>query len=219
MAIIGGLSKSTKAGIPIFIAGYLKRLLEGRYDALFATKLGEKLKNAGERQKYGIEFLLNILNALMDKKIQTNSSLGILIKELISDIPSEVSIRMLNQRKEKIAQVRDILLEETSDPDWNLIFDLEEEMMINLLNWIYGRDLAERQRILLFVQKLSPAHLNHFIVLPDEVKSKAAELAVPSVALKEKVRTGDGARVLKELTSSIHAKREYLRKIRKGGAK
>jgi hypothetical protein len=132
-------------GLATFSAGYLKRWLEGNlYDRIFDTELGEKLKSLNKKARYGIEFGLNLLTAFFDQKLAEDTALKKFVKEVGIDIGPEISKRLINnaQTQEEKELVR-------------VLLELEEQTLIDLLNWLYDIELTERAEVLKQLSRLS----------------------------------------------------------------
>jgi len=97
---LGRIFGDIKQGMPVFCAGYIKRMLEGKYDKLInETKLGRTLKGAGLPAKFGMEGFLNISSAFADSELPENSFWKKMAKEVITDAGPEIAKRIINGDK------------------------------------------------------------------------------------------------------------------------
>jgi len=163
-------------GLATFCAGYLKRWLEGNlYDRIFKTEFGEKLKSFDKKTRYGIEFGLNLLTTFFDQKLAEDTALKKFVKEVGIDIGPEISKRLINNtttQKEK--ELVSVLLE------------LEDQTLIELLNWLYDIEPTERAKVLKHLSQLSVDDLVRLTQLPLENRKKLFDILKPQVKVKEK---------------------------------
>lgn len=140
-------------GLAVFSAGYMKRWLEGNlYDRIFKTELGEKLKNLDKRVRYEIEFGLNLLTAFFDQKLAEDTTLKRFVKEVGIDAGPEISKRLINNTKEQ-------LITNAKSPEEkelvNVLLELEDQTLLDLLNWLYDMEATERKETLKQLSRLS----------------------------------------------------------------
>jgi hypothetical protein len=140
-------------GLATFSSGYMKRWLEGNvYDKIFETELGEKVKGLDEKARYAIEFGLNLLNTFFDQKLAEDTVLKKFVKEVVEDAAPEISKRIINNTKEQLMSNA----KSAKDKELvNILLELEDQTLINLLNWFYGIEPSERAKVLKQLSRLS----------------------------------------------------------------
>ena len=157
-------------GLATFSAGYLKRWLEGNfYDRLFTTELGEKLKSLDKKTRYGIEFGLNLLTAFFDQKLAGDTALKKFIKEVGLDAGPEISKRLINNTKEQLVN------KATTQEEKELVkvlLELEDQTLIELLNWLYDIESDERVKVFKHLSRLSVDELVRLTQLTPENRKR-----------------------------------------------
>jgi len=149
-------------GLATFSAGYLKRWLEGNlYDRIFKTELGEKLKSLNKKARYGIEFGLNLLTAFFDQKLAEDTALKKFVKEVGIDMGPEISKRLINNAKTQ--EEKELV---------NVLLGLEDQTLIELLNWLYDIEATERSRVLKQLSHLSLDEVIRLAKLTNENRKK-----------------------------------------------
>lgn len=164
-------------GLATFSAGYLKRWLEGNlYDRIFKTELGEKLKSLDKKARYGIEFGLNLLTAFFDQKLADDTALKKFVKEVGIDVGPEISKRLINNTKEQL--INNATTQEEKELV-NVLLELEDQTLIDLLNWLYDIEATERASVLKQLSRLSLDEVMRFAKLPNEERKKLLDLFKP----------------------------------------
>ncbi|MBT9171613.1 MAG: hypothetical protein DDT18_02001 [Actinobacteria bacterium] len=164
-------------GLTTFSAGYLKRWLEGNlYDRIFKTELGEKLKSLDKKARYGIEFGLNLLTAFFDQKLADDTALKKFVKEVGIDVGPEISKRLINNTKEQL--INNATTQEEKELV-NVLLELEDQTLIDLLNWLYDIEATERASVLKQLSRLSLDEVMRFAKLPNEERKKLLDLFKP----------------------------------------
>jgi hypothetical protein len=81
-----------------FAVGYAKRMMEGNYDRLMGTEVGQKAASLSRPKKLAIEAALNGLAAYLSTKESkfADTPIKSFLWELAKDAPSELSKRLLN---------------------------------------------------------------------------------------------------------------------------
>lgn len=212
-----------RGGFPIFLAGYIKRILEGQYDALFATKLGQKVKGLSPSTKYSLEFLANALNGFFDQKLRANTTLGKIIKEVASDVASEFSKRMINGH-DRVAEAKQLVRESAQQPEEKtfaeIMLDLDDVSFVALLDWLYTTGKKERAATCKFLLTLPPEQLQKFTTLESGRKEQFTGLFVKRRPNSDSGNLAGFATVFKSdlqsATAAMRATRERLKKIREG---
>jgi hypothetical protein len=78
-------------------AGYTRRELDRRfYDRLLDTNVGLSLKGLSIEKKYALEFAAYLATALATQRLPEATPLGQYLKEVLTDMPSEVARRVIN---------------------------------------------------------------------------------------------------------------------------
>lgn len=218
-----------KDALPAFLAGYIKRFLEGQYDALFKTEAGKKIRSLDERLKYGIEFLFYSLTAFFDQKIAASSVIGRTLREVTLDFSSEFSKRMINGVRSEIAEAAKLPEEKTLA---QTLLGFDDKSLVSLLNWLYGTAPEERTETMKFLGALSPQDLQKITELAPGDRERFIDLFISRRKMvelltekppKEKPKSQIGKEVaedvkntLRDMTSSMAGVRAKLRKMREG---
>lgn len=156
-----------KSNVAMILSGYVKRLLENQYSSLFDTALGQKLKDINQSGKLSLEFLLNSLAAVIEKKLPEETILKKLVKEVLIDAPPEISKRILNHDEISPA-IKSVGAK-------NLIasfLNLETSELGALLDWLSAVPEIERLEIIKELSKLSIEELKKLLGFPQEQKQK-----------------------------------------------
>lgn len=77
-------------------AGYLKRMLEEKYDQLSETPFFQKMKRLNMPKKYAIELFLYLVTAFFSQNFKATTFLQKVFKEVAMDSGSEISKRLIN---------------------------------------------------------------------------------------------------------------------------
>lgn len=230
------LGSDVVGGMPVFVAGYIKRMLEGKYDYLInETVWGQRLKKIGLSGKFSTEGLLNILNAIASSELPEDSFFKKVIKEVLLDAAPEISKRIINgdsklakkigqETKSKIDQfLNSGKIEKPKEKELaNLMLELDSETLAGLLAWTYGIEEEERKRTVGLIKNLSHEELAKFAGLSEEGRKQMVELLTekppkekPKSQIGEKI-TEDTKEVLRDATSSMAGVRAKLKKMREG---
>lgn len=232
-ALFKRLGSDVAEGMPVFAAGYIKRMLEGEYDALIKkTAWGQRLKRLGLPEKYSIEALINLLNAIADSELPENSFLAKMLKGVLLDAGPEISKRIINGDKisEKIGDKaknkigRLIGLDQIQEPKEkalaNLMLELDNETLADLLAWAYGIGEEERKRTIGLIKNLSHEELAKFAGLSEESRKQMVKLLTekppnekPKSQIGKKIAK-DVKETLRDATSSMVVIRAKLKRIR-----
>lgn len=197
-------------GLAVFSAGYMKRWLERNlYDRIFNTELGNKLKSFDTKTRYGIEFVLNLLTAFFDQKLAEDTALKKFVKEVGIDSGPEISKRLINNTKEQ-------MIKNAKSPEdkelVSVLLELEDQTLIDLLNWLYGIESTERTKVLKQLSRLSFDEVLRLAQLSPEDRKRLFDLfrPPPSERLSDKV-----ASELKSCNERLEKWLEEKRKIRR----
>ncbi len=124
--------ESVLKGLEVMTAALAKRKLEPAYDALWQTELGQRLNSLGAKQKRGVEFLAYLLLAFLDQKIQTDSHLGGMLKEIGTDFVPEMTRRLINGKN--LRQHLASTAKDNAEKDLLLLLaELDDEQLSNLV--------------------------------------------------------------------------------------
>lgn len=78
-------------------ASYTRRELDRRvYDRVMDSQAGHKLKNLTVQQKYALEFVTYAASAIAMTRLPSSGPLGQYLRDVLTDIPSEIARRMIN---------------------------------------------------------------------------------------------------------------------------
>lgn len=161
-------------GLAVFSAGYMKRWLEGNfYDRIFKTELGEKLKSLNKKTRYGIEVGLNLLTVFFDQKLAEDTALKKFVKEVGIDAGPEISKRLINNTKEQL--INNAKSQEEKELV-NVLLELEDQTLIELLNWLYDIEATERASALNQLSRLSLNEVMRFAKMTNEDRKKLFDL-------------------------------------------
>jgi hypothetical protein len=172
-------------GLAVFSSGYMKRWLEGNlYDRIFNTELGKKLKSLDAKTRYGIEFVLNLLTAFFDQKLAEDTTLKKFVKEVGIDSGPEISKRLINTTKEQ-------LFKNAKSPEdkelVSVLLELEDQTIIDLLNWLYGIEPTERTKVLKQLSRLSFDEVVRLAQLTPEDRKRLFDLFELPPSISDKV--------------------------------
>lgn len=172
-------------GLAVFSAGYMKRWLEGNlYDRIFNTELGKKLKSFDTKTRYGIEFVLNLLTAFFDQQLAEDTTLKKFVKEVGIDSGPEISKRLINTTKEQ-------LFKNAKSPEdkelVSVLLELEDQTIIDLLNWLYGIEPTERTKVLKQLSRLSFDEVVRLAQLTPEDRKRLFDLFELPPSISDKV--------------------------------
>lgn len=218
---MGQESKSKPSfGLAMVIANYLKRHAEYVWDGVFRAKFGEKARNLPPPAKHGIELGLNILTAVLDEKVASNTPLKKLIKEVLKDSGPEFSKRMMNGVRHPLnnaAQKSDA----TESVVLQLLLELDDANLKSALDWLVNTPAQKRQEIFRKLSTLSSEELKRLIQLPPETlteilvgifeKPEAKEMA------PEPAREPPAVSRLALASARVSKARIRLKEKRKGG--
>ena len=227
------LGSDVAKGMPVFVAGYIKRILEGKYDALInKTEWGQKLKQLGLPEKYSAEAMINLLNAIADSRLPGDSFLAKMLKEVLLDAGPEISKRIINgdkvsgiigdKAKNGIGRLVELgKIEKPKERELvNLMLELDNETLAGLLAWTYGTGEKERKRTIGLIKGLSSEELAKFAGLSEENRKQMVELLTEKPP-EEKPKSQIGEEIaeniketLRDTASSMAGVRAKLRKMR-----
>lgn len=183
------VSQKISNGLAVFFAGYMKRWLESNlYDRIFNTELGKKLKSFDAKTRYGIEFVLNLLTAFFDQKLAEDTTLKKFVKEVGLDSGSEISKRLINSTKEQL--VKNVKSPEDKELV-SVLLELEDQTLIDLLNWLYDIEPTERTKVLKQLSRLSFDEVMRLSQLTPEDRRRLFDIfqPAPSEKLSDKVHS------------------------------
>lgn len=176
--------------LAVFVSGYIKRFIEGQYDQFFTTEWGQKLKSLSQAQKLTVEAVLNILNVWLYEKINRNSALGLLVKEVTSDVPPEVSARMLADVKTELGKAMATPEEKSF---FGQLLELQDAELKELLTFLCSTDPTTKRTVIAELRglsasemarlaKLEPAQLQQFAMLMGPAGPPPQRRSGPSLA-------------------------------------
>ncbi|TSC89028.1 MAG: hypothetical protein G01um10142_547 [Parcubacteria group bacterium Gr01-1014_2] len=204
--------------LPGIVAKYAKRGLERLYDRAFETPLGQKLKSLGMPKKYVLEFLLYNLTELFESRWKDNTGLRHFLKEVTVDVSPEIAKRMINGvREEILASVETAPAEEKELASF--LLELEDQDLIELINWLYQKTSAEIKQILVYLRLFSAEQIARLMGFTDQDREKFFDILNPQPPSQEakqgilKAMTDDVGRLRKRIRQQI------IRQRRKAGRK
>jgi len=78
-------------------ASYTRRELDRQvYDRVMGAQTGQALKNLTVQQKYALEFVAYAASAIAVTRLPSSGPIGQYLREVLTDIPSELARRMIN---------------------------------------------------------------------------------------------------------------------------
>ena len=159
------------------MASYAKRWLEGNfYDRAFATSAGRKLVALDEKHKYGIEFCLYALTGFYEGKLAEDTVLKKIVKEIGIDAPPEIGKRMINGAK---ARIRERAKTDGEKASVETLLELDDEVLLEILKWLYEHEDQERQKILRHVCSLNKEELIELARIDKEHREEIMGEATP----------------------------------------
>lgn len=162
--------------LPVFTANYVKRFMERVYDTAFQTGLGQRLAAMGKPKKYAVEFGLNLLTAFFEDRLAENSKLRKFLKEVGIDVAPEISKRLVNGvRDEILASAKTSEEREIAQ----VLLGLEDEELIDLLNWLCEKPAAELREILGRLCLMSAEQIARLMDFSVEDREKFFSVVVP----------------------------------------
>ncbi len=81
---------------PGIASKYAKRLLEPVYDRLFCTRLGRYFKSLSSPKKHAVEASMYIATEFLEQRLQGDTPLGHIAREVVVDTAPEIAKRMVN---------------------------------------------------------------------------------------------------------------------------
>lgn len=144
-------------GLAVVLSGYMKRMLESKYDQLSDLNFFDKLKEQSPAVKYGIEASLYALTAVMEQHFGEDTFFKKVFKEVGLDFGSEVSKRLINGDQLKAVVANNSGCWETKHEKEliSILADLSEEDLIEFLDWLDSTTPEERKNMLRNISKLS----------------------------------------------------------------
>ncbi len=134
-----------------FAVGYAKRMMEGNYDRLMDTEVGQKAASLSRPKKLAIEVALNGLAAYLSTKESqfADAPIKSFLWELAKDAPSELSKRLLNGDHAKSSDAKqsgpidvEVVREEATVMEGLLKMPAED--LAAFLTWLQGATPEER---------------------------------------------------------------------------
>lgn len=190
------IDQKTKNFLAVFSAGYMKRFLDGSfYDKIFNTEFGKKIKGLDKRIGYGIECGLNLLTAFFDQKLAEDTALKKFLKEVGVDVGPEISKRLIQNARENIINHA----ESPEDKELiNILLELDDQALINLLNWLYRVDAKERTEIVKHLSHLSLDEITKLAQLSPENMERFFRLFQPPCSEKSTDKMSNKLKSLNE---------------------
>jgi len=196
--------------LAVFSSAYAKRWLEGHfYDKIFETQLGERLKTLDKKAKYGVEFGLNLLTVLFDQKLAEDAVLKRFVKEVGMDAGPEISKRLINAGEHaQSPEEKEIV---------KMLLQLDEQTLVELLNWLYDMKPNERVKVLKHISRLSFDELVRIAGLPTNDMGRIFDLTEPQAKVKkmDPLLSPKIVEEIKGTTAKIEEMRKQFREKRK----
>lgn len=204
------LDQRVLRGLAVFSAGYMKRWLEGNlYDRISASELGRKLIALDKKARYGIEFGLNLLTAFFEQKLAEDTVLKRFMKEILVDAGPEISKRLINNTKQRLVASAESVEEKELV---SVLLGLDDQTLIDLLNWLYDREAVDRADILKKLSRLPLDDLVRLAQLPSEGRDRLFGLFEANNDRAKKPRlSSEVIRGVEEATAKIEDMRSKLR--------
>lgn len=194
--------KEEKGSVGVLLAGYAKRFLEGYYDELIETELGQKIVSQDKRVRYGIELILNLLTVFFDQKLAGNTTLKRFVKEVLSDTGPEMAKRIVNGAKEVRGELKDLAETPQEKLLIEVFLELENKELFDLLNWFYSIEPGKVKKVLQFFKNFSSQDLRRIVGFDEKKRNEFIGLFVGAVEKKEgKPKSQLCLEIEKDLTS------------------
>jgi hypothetical protein len=161
-----------KDGSASILSNYAKRFLEKKYDKLFESDTGKKLKELNLETKYVIEFLLYALASVADKQLSEGSPLKKFVKEVVSDVAPEIAKRLINGDAEYSASKKIL---PGSNELMDYLSEISEEDLSKIISALKNTQESERGEIL------------KNLLLKTKVDLKKTSAAEPGKSFSDKV--------------------------------
>lgn len=196
-----------------FASGYAKRMMEGQYDRVMDTKVGQKLSDIARPRKYAIEVALNGIFAYLatKKKNFVKNPVQELIWEVGMNAPSEISKRLLNGYHGKpdssklpvaVTNVETSATEEQSAMQG--LLQMNPQDLATFLTWLQTATPEERNWMAESMSRLTADEQAKLAALtPDQAKTLFATIA-PSPAAPV-APEHKGKNVLNSLTNALRS--------------
>jgi hypothetical protein len=208
------VSQKTLDGLAVFSSAYVKRWFEGHlYDRVFQTGLAEKLGALNKDAKYAIEFGLNLLTVFFDQRLSEDTALKRFFKEIYIDAAPELSKRLINGKEKLSKHARSPQEKELV----STLLQLEDETLVNLINWLYDIDADKRAEMLNQMRRMPLDEVVRLAKLKPESMGRLLEVLEPRTKAKGKraLLSSEAADAIDGATAKIQAIRKELRQKRK----
>lgn len=159
-----------KRAAGVFATSYIKRWMEGPYDALLNLPVFIKLKALGPNKKYFIETCLYVLTAYADYKLSEDSFAGKIAKDIIVDAGPEIASRLLKDVRMDLNQVSTINGAQSLSVASKLL-ELDDDALLRILTYIEDLDEIKHEKFMDFVAKSSKEELEKFSLLSLEQRN------------------------------------------------
>jgi hypothetical protein len=146
-------------GLAVFGSSYTKRMLEGQYDKLISSAVGQRLYNLGRPTKLGIEAALNLLAAYIstNETALTDTAWKKFAYQVVMDAPSEIAKRLLNgpgAQSTRASEASDASISGEQQLAWETLRQLEPQTLEDLLTWLRGASDADRRQLADYLSRL-----------------------------------------------------------------
>lgn len=194
----------TDRDLSLMATGYLKRWLERRYDTAMQTPFGEFLHRLDPASKYGLEAALYALTALVDRRLDESTPLGVIVKQVAMDAGPELAKRVLNGEPAAGSAVAPS--SQSASGLMAAMLALSAEQLAGILEWLGGLEEQRRQVVTQALGRLPEAALVALAQAAQEHRAALFEILMPTSSSSK-----DADQTLGELADGMATLRERLR--------
>lgn len=155
-----------------FVSSYL----EGKYDNLFKTEFGKKLRDIDKETKGGFGVALGVLFGILDS-IETENAL----KEFATDLGYDGAARIITRLRKEQETPENILKAE-------MILELEPEILEKFIKWAAEIDSEQRKVFFKIIHDLDldDNEITKLIEMDSETQRMFIKIIQPAESAKEK---------------------------------
>lgn len=152
-----------------FFSSYIKRWLEGKYDALRDIPAVAKLQAINPNAKLGIEAILYAITAYLGQRVQPQSTVAMVMKEVLKDAAPEICARLLKDARHDLLTVTNNAgTDAAAKSVATHILAMEDAEILSLLLMLEGADADKIERFRHFASAASHEDLKKLAALPLE---------------------------------------------------
>jgi hypothetical protein len=141
-------------------ASHVKRILDAGFYEQLEERFGKHLRHFSPKRRKAIEAILYFINAFVDKHMPENGALEKFIKDVATDAPPELGVRLVNGRyRSRRGQELDLS-------------DLTEEELTAFLNWYEHASAADRKVFVDFTKRLTIQQLSQYMRISPQLRER-----------------------------------------------